>query len=344
MQLLDQALVLADKANHYELSTHTRLSRAMVYECQGQLPAAREELRTAIHTVESLRARIVVPEDRLRWQSTWITAYERLVELLIREERGYAEAFAYAEMAKSRVMVELLAKRSVRTPKDLPPTLLAEERALRGQLSSLYAESTASEQIRIVEAQLAHIREQIRTRTADFDPFFDSKPLTLDQVMAQLPAESLLLEYFTCGDLIVTFVITASQIQVIRLPITIAQLRRAFASNQNDPFVLRNLIPDSYGGLAAPWILQQLGESLFGPLQEALQSASTLYIVPHGILHYVPFHALHLTTGNGDPLYLAEIGRQPKQIIHASSATVLFKHCRHKHLSQEQWWIGHWAQ
>lgn len=334
MQLLDLALALADNANHYELITHTRLRRATLYEAGEQLPAAREELRTAIRTIESLRANIVIPEDRLRWQSTWITAYERLVKLLIREERGFTEAFAYTEMAKSRVMVELLASRSVRTPKHLPPTLLAEERALRDQLSSLYAESTASEQIRIAEAQLSSIREQIRRVAPDFDTFFDSTPLTLDQVMTQLPTASLLLEYFTCGDIIVAFVITESQVQVIRLPITVSQLRRAFASNQNEPFVLRNLIPDSYGQLAQPWILRQLGDALVGPLQEALQSASTLYIVPHDILHYIPFHALHLTTGNGAPLYLADMGRQPKQIIYAPSATVLFKHCHHKQPSQ----------
>ena len=334
LRLFDTALQLADQANHYELIVRTLLSRAEVHERRHELAAAREDLRTAIRNIESLRANIIVPEDRMRWQRTWTAAYERLVGLLIREERGYAEAFTYVEMAKSRVMAEMLDRGTTRIPDSVPEMLIEEERELRHTLSTLYAsEKPGSEQIRILEAQLSSARERIQSLSAESDSLLGLRPLTLDQVMTRLPRDSVLLEFFTCGDALIAFVISSNEVRVTPLQIGLSRLMQAFETPQNEPYTLLNIAPDASGKLAQPWILDKLGEALLEPVNDVVSSASKLYLVPHGILHYIPFHALHYRDQEGKPVCLGDIGGQPRRIVYAPSATVLFEYCRQRQMS-----------
>ncbi|MEZ4660856.1 MAG: CHAT domain-containing protein [Caldilineaceae bacterium] len=66
-------------------------------------------------------------------------------------------------------------------------------------------------------------------------------------------------------------------------------------------------------------IRQALYQKLIAPAAHLLQNKRRLYIIPHGPLHYVPFHAL--IAPDGDTL-LCEDG---PEIVYAPSATILFR-------------------
>jgi CHAT domain-containing protein len=53
---------------------------------------------------------------------------------------------------------------------------------------------------------------------------------------------------------------------------------------------LRGMLPDRNGALQPPWLIDKLRAALLAPLD--LDPAATLCIVPHSLLHYVPFAAL----------------------------------------------------
>jgi CHAT domain-containing protein len=146
-------------------------------------------------------------------------------------------------------------------------------------------------------------------------------------VQARLPADALLLEYFTAADYAGVFLVSCEKATFTPLPATLPVLRRVFAPEHQ---TLAHLTPDRHGRLHHPWPLAELYRLLVAPIADRL-AGRRLCIVPHGPLHYVPFHALCAdastalsTNQNGQPRYLLD----ETGIFYAPSATVLLEYCR----------------
>jgi CHAT domain-containing protein len=335
-RLLEEALALAQATHNYEVIPQVYLSRAELYDRLGQPELALAQTQCAVETVESLRANIMLPDDRARMTASRVETYEQMVSRLCGQgtPSSYAKAFHYAEMSKSRTLIELLVGRPLRRPEHVPIEWLEKETELRQALSQLYERDNGSpEQIASLEVELGQLRERIRLQDAEFMSFQTVTPLTLDEVQTRLPKDSALLEYFTTGGDILVFVVTPHQVNVTHLPLRVKELQRAFkcvGENKFEP--LRNLTCSTDNFLHTPWILHSLYQRLIEPLGQVVQSAQILCIVPHGLLHYVPFHALYAKTQDG-LRYLPEQGREPRRIVYAPSATVLFDYCQRKPIS-----------
>jgi CHAT domain-containing protein len=249
----------------------------------------------------------------------------------------YAEAFRYAEMAKSRALIEMLTGRPLRRPENVPSGWLEKETQLRQSLRQLYEDPAAERnQIASLEAELDQLRQRIRLRDAEFESFHTVAPLSLDEVMPRLPADGVLLEYFTAGDTILAFVITPTEISVVHLPLHLKELQRAFARmGDGKLYQLRHLTRDKDHRLRQPWILNKLYQTLLEPLGEIIWSSPLLCVVPHGLLHYVPFHALYQQTESGQR-YLVGDSAEPRNIVYAPSATTLFEYCQRKPPSSQR--------
>ena len=307
----NQILEYTQKIQNHHIITNLHLARAALAEKQGNHATALSETRQAVASVESLRANIVLSDDRARFSATRINAYEQLITRLIvcNPPETLAEAFYVAEQSKSRTLLELLQQRNdgtnpIRPPKNVPSEWLAQEAELRQRLLPLYSDSNSNPQIIALENQL---HERIRITDADFASFQSANPLNLAQVQARLPHNTCLIEYIitdktdsnsvwgSFGNIanIWAFVITQNTAQVIRLPLTPSQLRLAFRSTGDSEIGrLPHLTPDGSGRLNPPVILKNLHKFLIDPLGSVVTQAELLFIVPHGLLHYVPFHAL----------------------------------------------------
>ena len=335
LSLLDKALSLAQKTNNHEIITQIFLSRADLREREGDFAASLRENRRAVETVESLRANIATGESRVRLQGARIEAYEKMVARLIRLP-DVAEAFRYVEMAKGRVLVEMLAGRSIKPATNIAPDLLARLEALRAELDRLYrappdAAAALRPRIESLEAQLNDLRARIRLRHPEFHSLQTVAPLSLEEVQSRLPEGVLLLEYFLAGEAIFVFWLTAAEARLQRLPITRRQLQRAFESSAGGrQAVLRRLLPSPGGKLPPPWVLARLQASLLEPLGKALRDYPVIGIVPHGLLHYIPFHALCTPGKDGSPHYLGGNATRPRPVVYAPSATVWLDYCRRK--------------
>ncbi len=110
----------------------------------------------------------------------------------------------------------------------------------------------------------------------------------------QLPPHAVLLSYFVTERDCTLFLISPAAIVHQVFPINGAQIHRlteVLRLNLNmaavaDPGRMPALL------LHAQKILHQLYQQLLAPVWHELEGASSLMIVPHGPLHYVPFHAL----------------------------------------------------
>lgn len=154
-------------------------------------------------------------------------------------------------------------------------------------------------------------------------------PTILSDVQAQLSDDALILEYFTTGlitnptdryeqdkrrgrhrfpaEKTVLFVISNQQIQLFDLDLSPNRL----LPRRVDMVVERHFLEER--------MLRLLYTKLLEPAEAMLADKEVVYFIPHGPLHYVPFHAL--LDLNGGPL----LHEQKPCLVYAPSTTVLLQ-------------------
>src|SRR5262249_36587508 len=147
--------------------------------------------------------------------------------------------------------------------------------------------------------------------------------ISFEAIRASLPSETILLEYFSVGDRVIACLVGTESIEIVGVAIVskVVQLLRLLQF-QISKFHLGKQYVESLSAQLLQVIrshLQQLYAELIAPIREKL-TGRHLVIVPHGPLHYVPFHALN--DGKADLI-------DAFTISYAPSAT-LFSICQEK--------------
>jgi CHAT domain-containing protein len=140
--------------------------------------------------------------------------------------------------------------------------------------------------------------------------------ISQEQIRAALPADTALVEYFRIQDRTVACVLTRDQLHMV--PVTVhSRIQKLLQLLQLQMSKFR-LNPQYLTTFSEPLLfsteahLKNLYQELLAPIRQLLD-AQHLVFVPHGLLHYVPFHALHDGTS-----YLVE----RHSISYAPSASV----------------------
>lgn len=313
------------------LSCNAWFVLGQVREALGDRPAALEAYRAALERLEGLRSGLRGEELKIAFVKDKLAIYESLVWMT----RGEPEAaFRYIEQAKSRSLADLIAFRAG----DLPGasaasgTLVAEARRLREEIAfslrRLEAHETRAEQhtpayvealrrrTREVEGRLARTLQELHAADRDLGALENAAIAEPAEIRAALPAGTLLLEYYqTRGSL---YCCVAGRDGIDCVPL--GEASRVLESFRLLRFQLSKFhLGAEYTRVfqeplqaATAAHLRDLYGALVAPIRDRL-AASRLIVVPHGFLHYLPFHAL----GEGGR-YLAD----DFAISYAPSATV----------------------
>lgn len=212
-----------------------------------------------------------------------------------------ARAFAYAERAKARALLDLIAGSAalsgaariesvpLRSWRELTARLtlwrglLARE---RGQQSpDAERITTLSRQIAEGEGELHQVERELAHNDPNFYRLIDPgvQLLSVDAVSAALPPQTALLSYLFLGEELLLWAITGEGVALAYLAsLDVKALERdirAFhrACEQRQPL-------DRLGAA--------LSAALLGPLADVLRANTRLLIVPHGVAHTLPFQAL----------------------------------------------------
>ncbi|RMH02156.1 MAG: CHAT domain-containing protein [Chloroflexi bacterium] len=318
---------------HLRYRVYQRLGR--VYLLQNRDEAAKEALTTAVSEIEKLRGTLVQEAIRASFLQDKIAAYEDLVQLYLRQnnQQGIEQAFSVAEQAKSRALIDLLTGIAKNQTESLTDSEIATRlQQLQADLNAIYNEALASSlggERRVRLDDLHHrataIEQEIQ-RLRLLHTGYAASPLQSIQSepMTDLPATTTLLAYHIIGNEVIAFVRHNGRFHCVRQITTtnhiiplLQQLQyqwERFRIGNN--FVKRHLHQLE---LSSRRLLTQLYTQLIAPLKNLLPAATPddpqpLAIIPHNILHQVPFHALF----DGQN-YLLE-----KYIIsYAPSATIL---------------------
>jgi CHAT domain-containing protein len=119
--------------------------------------------------------------------------------------------------------------------------------------------------------------------------------MTVEEVRAALAPDTAILEYFFTGDKVLATVITKESLQ----PVPVTLLSRVNGLLQLLQFQLSKFqLGAEYARTfekqllaAAQNHLQELYKELIAPVRLRLGRSKNVVIVPHGMLHYLPFHA-----------------------------------------------------
>ncbi|GAB4579218.1 MAG: CHAT domain-containing protein [Anaerolineales bacterium] len=308
----------------------------------------------AILAIEQLRGNIML-EYRADFVADKQNVYEDMVALCVAGNMPH-KGLQYAERAKSRALLEMLSYRpdmsiQARTPQD---TALVEELiALREQREAklqfgthLLAMNNGEHQQKVVQLQeevrglekaITALWHRLLMRNADYARNTSLWEVTVQETFPLAP-QTVLVEYFSIGSQWVAFVLFSEngqqQSDAVRLSVTtheIENLLQRFKVNLG--FVPRSSAKQRENLIAnAQNVLQLLYEYLIAPITALLSRESSLIIVPHGLLHYLPFHALY----DGEH-YLVE----NFEITYLPAASLLANHQTTVASRQEMLIMGH---
>lgn len=291
-----------------------------VQQASGDLGGAYDSHQRAREALETLRSSLRAEELKIAFMKNRLEVYECLVDICMKDdakENSSEESFGYMEMAKSRSLAELLVHHAQAMPAGEAGQsgLVRRIREMREELNWYYrrleqeqlrGEDPSPERIEKLQKQaLEHENELLRALRelpmpqamggVAHDPANDPALTSLDRIRAALPADAALIEYFSLKDQFIAAVLTSEKLEIIPLtPVSRVVNLLRMLHFQISKFRLGAGYTQEFAKPlfdAAQAHLKELYEEVMAPLRAHLR-ARHLVIVPHGVLHYLPFHAL----------------------------------------------------
>jgi CHAT domain-containing protein/tetratricopeptide (TPR) repeat protein len=284
---------------------------------QRQRPAL-EHFRKAVAVIEKLRSSIAADEFKTTFLRDKVEAYEDAIKACM-DEGGEAlveEAFRLVEASKSRALADLLARYVSESDKQAGRGLSPENRkqlakligdlnwyssqaGLEGdkgeQRKADVAERYRREVLRC-EKQIAQLFRRLEVESSIFAEVQKAQSTNLQDLREALKADECAIEYFIAGDEISAFIATPERTEMVRNIASKTEVEKAVTAFrfQIEKFNYGQAYVNSYFGQlkrATDGYLAKLYTLIFAPLEKRL-SSQKIIIIPHGLLHYLPFHAL----------------------------------------------------
>jgi len=282
-----------------ELGWRVAYGEGQALEALARNDEAVTAYRRAVELIEDVRSQIREERFRASYLEDKHQVYVALVQLLLKLGRT-PEAFVYAEKLRARSYLDLINRGlpPIRDEARLQAELALRERVrqLQNAIEQEHAKPAPQQRRQALELFSAELIDAERAYQNALDSLATSEPAyaavralkapTSDDVQRRLPLDTALVEYVVADDAVSVFVIRTDGIHAKTVAIKSIDLAAKVE-------LLRDLVVRAEGDdWRAP--AESLHRSLVAPIEQAgwLAGVSRLYVVPHGILHYVPFSAL----------------------------------------------------
>jgi CHAT domain-containing protein len=312
----DQAFKLLEKLESPVLQYQAHFLRGQIQLESGAPYEAYRAFREAREAMETLRSSLHGEELKIAFMKNKSDVYESLVDICLtvrRDAGGVEEAYGYIEEAKSRSLLDLIYKMGSGSTaaKVGKSDLVRNIGELREELNWYY-HRIEHEQLR-QEGQspekVSNLQDEVHQREHEFlrmlreTPSLEAESLgiyapaaeSIEQIRAALPADATAIEYFRVGEGLVVAVLTRTSLDII--PITLVsrvQTHLRVLQFQLAKFRLGSEYVKIFEQVLLSTIqshLNHLYQELIAPIRDRFASGPLL-IVPHDILHYIPFHAM----------------------------------------------------
>lgn len=251
----------------------------------GDLDSAINSLTEAINIVEELRGAISSQEFRSTYLEDKIKVYEELVDIYC-EKHIAKEAFNFAERAKSRAFLDLLSGVDISKRKNLSPeikSLIEKEQNLEKKIEYLTGDPSQTEAI----IEHNNVLKELQEKFPDYLSLKSTMPIDISRLQVILDAKTAVVEYFIGANSGYVFVVTDKSLSVKKIDKKPEEIYQAVDS-------LRTFIRRGYYMSWDDFTRwgRWLYINLLAPVISEIKNSERLCIIPHGILHHLPFSAL----------------------------------------------------
>lgn len=305
-----QALLIQQEIGDRIGEAKTLYNLSLAQEKMGQQDQALELSLQAVTILESIHGQLKAEVLQASFAVEIASYYQSAVRLLLAQGRE-ADAFHYAERGRARTLLTLLGNQRVDPKGSEDSTLIQHEAELRGELAALEGQleeesskpadqrsqqllDTVNANLRMRRQEYEQLLTQLQLTNPEYAALVSIAPLTIEEAQELLREQApgvTLLAYFVGQEETVVFAVGPETFHAEAVTVTRQELRQ-----QADALLAQMsaapLLPDGWLQPA-----QTLHAWLIAPVQEHLPPPNSdapprLGIVPHDLLHYLPFGLL----------------------------------------------------
>jgi CHAT domain-containing protein len=276
--MLDTLLAMPELPSMGNLYWVTLYERGRLALKQGERGQAIRFLSQSIDAIESVRSTLSFEAAKIGFAGDKQAVYASLIGALVAGS-DWNTAFVYAERAKARALVDLLAQRQDLAP---PPSADDKVRELFARASTQESNvefSTSTEAVRGVKI-VADARSTLSNVAPEAASLVSVHSVEIPAIAARLGADESLVDYYLQGDDLYAFVLHGTSVRGTKL---------SAKGLDEDVRAFRDAIDHRSPQTAQ--LSRKLFDRLIAPLVGSLPGHD-LTIAPHGALHYLPFAAL----------------------------------------------------
>ena len=258
----------------------------------------------AIQQVESARSLLESQDYRQSFFAGGLKAYSSIIETSLAANRP-EDAFNYSERARSRVFLDVLGTK-VQLGRQAQGAgeenqLKARIEALRGRATdantdeelengeNLITQAQRNKELAAAEKAYAEFLSKVRNENKEQASLMNVEPLTVKQVQDLLDPGVTMLQYFVTQDALLTWIVEKDKVDSVRTPLRRGQLQSKVTS-------FRESIQQFEDKEKLTQQSEELYKFLIHPALPHIKGKELL-IIPHDVLHYVPFQALLSPSG-----------------------------------------------
>ncbi len=288
LNLLHEALEIQQAIGDRAKEWTTLSNIGWVYELQGNDDEALKFYRQSLERLEDVTGSAGIAEFKISLNNQAAATYQMTILLLLRMGQ-LEQAFEFSERARARVFLDQLGNIRLENHTQTGETLIQKKNGLSRELAEL------EQRLKVQNAQseFKRLSEKLKTKRQEYEDVLVNikvneyasltsvAPPGLKDIQERLNQETTLLSYFVTPDKTLAFVITRNAFKTVELPVSKRELEKAISEFRhlaivNDP---------------SPKVLETLYQWLIAPIKDHL-STPLIGIIPHDILHYLPFAAL----------------------------------------------------
>ncbi|MDJ1173059.1 CHAT domain-containing protein [Roseofilum capinflatum] len=275
----------------------------LAYEKQAQILPAIATYERSVEftdrTIAGIRVQTLQEGPRMLLDK----AHYRLIDLY-HQRQDFKKMLEHIERSKARAFLDQLAHGSIDFGEGNRRSILVGLYEIESKLEQLdrerqdlrlQADISEEEQQRVqprleeIEQEIQQLAEEYKFRFEDLKAqspkIADLHQVTisnLQEIQASLGADTTLVNYFVGIHQLFAVVVTSTDLKAIAIPTPLRQLAKTIKAMSQE---MKNSISSH------PKLLQDLDAILIAPLRQHLKTPN-IGIIPHGLLHYVPFAAL----------------------------------------------------
>jgi CHAT domain-containing protein len=292
----DQLLQVPQIRDNGEINWMILYDRGRIAEDEGKPQEAVGFYRRAIEIIEAQRSTIHTEANKIGFIGNKQDLYGRIIAALARSGDA-AAALEFSERSKSRALVDLLATRGAST---LAAGASAETAALLRDIELGEADALAQMPVSATEgkagyrSRVAQAVGRLRDSAPQLSTLVAVTPWSSDSLRQALREDETMIEYYYSDRVFAAFVADRKSVRVVMLDDRgleqeVQALRAALAEPMEltSKAALGRQLEATYLPRA-----QALYRRLLAPILPQVKT-DNLLVVAHGILHYLPFVALH---------------------------------------------------